>query len=41
MMPVRRRPVNKKRSARRFRKNLRYTKAANLRASPTRGGFRL
>lgn len=35
-----RRPVNKNRSARDFRKNVRKTKMINL-ARPGRGGFRL
>lgn len=35
-----RKPVNKQRSARRFRRDLQRTKAPNIRAS-ARGGFRL
>lgn len=36
-----RRPVNKGRSARKFRKQASRTKALNVRAMPMRGGFRL
>lgn len=36
-----RRGVNKKRSARKFRRNISRTKAINMRATPMRGGFRL
>lgn len=41
MRPSRRMGVNKQRSARRFRKHLRRTKAANMAAGPMRGGWRL
>lgn len=41
MNPSRRRGVNKGRSARKFRKHLRRTKAANMSAGPMRGGWRL
>lgn len=34
-------PVNKKRSARKFRKQIGRTKAVNMRAAPMRGGIRL
>lgn len=37
---MRRSPVNKRSSARRFRKNVSRTKAANMRG-PMRGGIRL
>jgi len=36
-----RKPVNKRRSARSFRKNARRTKSANLSKAPQRGGWRL
>ena len=36
-----RKAVNKKRSARSFRKNAKRTKAANMSKSPQRGGWRL
>jgi hypothetical protein len=36
-----RKPVNKRRSARSFRKNAKRTKAANMQKSPQRGGWRL
>lgn len=39
MMPLRRGGVNKRRSAGKFRRQMRRTKAANL--SPNRGGWRL
>lgn len=41
MRPVSRRPVNKRSSARRFRKNVRRTKAPNIAQMPMRGGWRL
>ena len=37
MRPLKRKPVNKAKSARKFRNNTRKTKAAN---APMRGGFR-
>lgn len=40
MRPSRRRPVNKRASARRFRSHAKHTKAANL-GGLARGGFRL
>lgn len=39
--PVRRARVRKSASARKFRRQVGRTKAANLNASPMRGGFRL
>lgn len=36
-----RRPVNKMRSARKFRHNIKRTKFANIRPIPMRGGIRL
>lgn len=39
MRPIKRRPVNKQRSSRKFANNTRRTKAANL--MPQRGGYRL
>jgi hypothetical protein len=36
-----RKPVNKRRSARFFRKNARRTKSANMQKAPQRGGWRL
>jgi hypothetical protein len=36
-----RKPVNKRRSARSFRKNTRRTKSANMSKAPQRGGWRL
>lgn len=41
MSPLRRRPVNKAHSARKFRKASRRTKAPNLAGAPMRGGIRL
>lgn len=38
---MRRRPVNKARSAAQFRRNVSHTKAANVKAGPARGGIRL
>lgn len=38
---MRRAPVNKHKSARKFRKQVGRTKAANLRQGPMRGGWRL
>lgn len=40
MRPVRRKPVSKRRSAGKFRKQSRRTKGANV-AAPMRGGIRL
>lgn len=39
MRPLKRKPVSKNKSARKFRSNTRRTKAANL--MPQRGGYRL
>ena len=36
-----RRPVNKHKSARKFKRNGMHTKAINLRGAPMRGGIRL
>lgn len=36
-----RHPVNKHKSAAKFRRNIHHTKAANMRAAPMRGGIRL
>lgn len=36
-----RRPVNKHRSARKFKHNVHHTKAVNMKAAPMRGGIRL
>lgn len=41
MRPSKRYGVNKGHSARQFRNNTRHTKAANMRAVPMRGGWRL
>jgi len=41
MRPVSRRPVNKRASARTFRKSMSRTKAANMAPMPMRGGWRL
>lgn len=38
---MRRRPVNKSRSSRAFRRDVGRTKSANLRIGPMRGGIRL
>lgn len=36
-----RKPVNKHRSAQQFKRNVRHTKAPNMKAAPMRGGIRL
>lgn len=41
MRPMNRRPVNKYKSAGKFRKHAGKMKAANLTLSPMRGGYRL
>lgn len=41
MRPLKRKPVGKYGSAKKFRKQVGRTKAANVRPSPMRGGFRL
>lgn len=38
---LRRKPVNKMMSARNFKRNVRRTKAPNMRLNPMRGGWRL
>lgn len=38
---MKRRPVNKAKSAAQFRRNVSHTKAANVRQGPMRGGIRL
>lgn len=41
MKPLSRSPVNKQRSASKFRKHVKHTKAANMQHTPMRGGWRL
>lgn len=41
MSPLRRKPVNKHSSAKRFRKASQRTKAPNMASAPMRGGWRL
>lgn len=41
LSPLRRGNVNKRGSARKFRKNVGHTKAANMAPPPMRGGIRL
>lgn len=41
MNSLKRRPVNKRRSARKFRSNSQYTKAANMQTGLARGGWRM
>lgn len=41
MRPLSRRPVNKRRSAGKFRRQVSRTKSPNVRAAPMRGGIRL
>lgn len=41
MRPLKRKFTDKKKSARKFNKHAGKTKAANLRTSPMRGGYRL
>jgi len=41
MRPLRRGGVNKRRSAKQFRRSSRRTKAPNMRQAPMRGGWRL
>ena len=36
-----RKPVNKHKSAQQFKRNVRKTKAPNMKAAPMRGGIRL
>lgn len=39
--PLKRKPVNKRRSAGKFRKHAGKTKSANVKGAPMRGGIRL
>lgn len=41
MKPLKRKPVNKHKSAKQFRKNTMKTKKPNMAAAPMRGGWRL
>lgn len=41
MRPSSRRPVNKRKSAKQFQRNVTRTKELNIRPIPMRGGFRL
>jgi len=41
MRPLSRKPVNKMRSAKRFKTHVKRTKAANMNINPMRGGWRL
>ena len=41
MRPLARKPVNKHRSAAKFRKHSMHTKAPNMAKAPMRGGWRL
>lgn len=41
MRPLKRGGVNKRHSAKKFRKNVSRTKAANMQVMPMRGGWRL
>lgn len=41
MRPLKRKSVNKHRSAKKFNKNSSRTKAANMSITPMRGGWRL
>lgn len=41
MRPLKRKPVNKSKSVKKFRKNVSKTKAPNIKAMPMRGGIRL
>lgn len=38
---MKRHHVNKRRSAHQFKRNIRHTKAPNIKAGPMRGGIRL
>lgn len=38
---MKRKPVNKQKSAAQFRRNIKQTKAANVQNGPMRGGWRL
>lgn len=41
MRPLKRKPVNKRKSAKNFRRLVSRTKGVNLRGAPMRGGIRL
>jgi hypothetical protein len=41
MRPLKRAPVGKRGSAKKFRKNVSKTKVVNMRGAPMRGGIRL
>lgn len=41
MKPLTRHPQNKHKAAQKFRHNVQHTKAANMNATPMRGGWRL
>lgn len=41
MKPLSRKPVNKHQSAKRFKSHVGHTKAANVKVTPMRGGWRL
>mgnify|MGYP003325855938 CR=1 FL=1 len=41
MKPVSRKPVNKHKSAKKFRRDMAHTKAANMAPPPMRGGYRM
>jgi hypothetical protein len=41
MSPLRRKPVNKYKSAGKFKKHVKHTKVANMKLNPMRGGWRL
>lgn len=41
MKPLKRKPVNKHSSAKKFRKNVAHTKKPNVIQAPMRGGWRL
>lgn len=41
MKPLKRKPVNKYKSAQQFKRNVQTTKAANVQAMPMRGGWRM
>ena len=41
MLTLKRKNVNKRKSAKTFRKNATRTKSANVRTAPQRGGWRL
>jgi hypothetical protein len=41
MMSLHRKHVNKRKSAKSFRRNVKRTKSVNVRSAPQRGGWRL